>query len=74
MSDLRIIHSEVKTANTGKIIGAIVVALAVGAVGIYTIEIGMWNPQPQQAVPYKDLPSPGLPIATPAAPIVPPKS
>jgi hypothetical protein len=70
MDNLRGINTQVETGNAGKIIGALVVALAIGAVGAYTYETGMWKSSPRQIVPNRDLPSPGLPSAVPT--LVPP--
>jgi hypothetical protein len=68
MSDLRAIHiPTAETNNTGKIAGAIVVALGLCALGVYSYQAGMWNGPPKEPVPYSDLPSPGLPAtAAPA--------
>jgi hypothetical protein len=68
MSDLGAIHiSPSETNNTGKIVGAIIVALAVCALGVYGHQAGMWNSPPKEAVPYSDLPSPGVPVTKPPA-------
>ena len=63
MSDLRAIHaSGTGTNNTGKIAGAIIVALGVCAVALYGYHAGMWNASPREPVPYSDLPSTSLPV------------
>ena len=62
MNDLRTIYSDLRPNVIGKLIGAIVVAAAIVLVGFYTYDAGMWKSLPPQPVPYKDLPSPGLPV------------
>ena len=63
MSDLRLMHTEAGPGNTGKIIAATVVALVVGAVGVYTYDTGMWK---MPVVSDNDLPSPGPVLNVPA--------
>ncbi len=76
MSDMRgeLAPVEVKTGNTGKIIGATAIALVIGGIGAYTYAQGMWSqePAPQQVVSNSDLPSlPTLPSTPPALPPAP---
>ncbi len=61
MSDLRGYKPDMETGSAGKIIGALVVALVIGAVGAYTYEMGIWKSPPRQVVASKDLPSPTPP-------------
>lgn len=63
MSDLRgnSVPGEIKFGATGKIVGAIVVAIGVSAVGVYTYETA--PSQPKHVVSANSLPSPVLPPA-----------
>lgn len=63
MSDLRGNSApvEVKFGTAGKIIGAIVVLIGIGAVGTYTYETAPSHPK--QVVSANNLPSPMLPPA-----------
>lgn len=52
MEDLRgTATPELETTNTPKIMGAVVVALGVGALGAYTLSAGIWNsPSPPRVI------------------------
>lgn len=72
MTDLRGVEpQEIETDNTGKIVGAVVIALAIGAVGAYSYGFGAsQSPQAKVAMitgPVKP-PSASLPLALLAAP------
>lgn len=41
-----------------RILVAVIFGLLIGAAGIYTYKIGMWDPKPQPIVPDHQLPSP----------------
>ena len=49
--------TSVKSKKT-RVIVAVVFALLLGAIGIYTYQIGMWDATPQPVVPDHRLPSP----------------
>jgi len=75
MSDLRgfATPEPIDPGNTGKILGAVFVALAVCAAGTYSYETGMWNSPEPARVASIDLPSasatpPPAQFAPPAAP------
>jgi hypothetical protein len=74
MSDLRgfTAPEPIETGNTGKIFGALAVALVVCAAGTYTYETGVWN-SPTVRVADNDLPSVPVMARAPAvlAPIQP---
>ena len=68
MSDLRgfAAPEPIEPGNTGKIFGAVVIALAVCAAGTYSYESGMWNsPQPMRVASI-NLPSVPALAPTPA--------
>lgn len=79
MSDLRgfTAPEPIETGNTGKIFGAVVIALAICAAGTYSYETGMWNSQPATLVADNELPSisttppapPAQPMLAPSAPV-----
>src|SRR5271169_4663925 len=71
MSDLRgfAAPEPVETGSTGKIFGAIVIALAICAAGTYSYETGMWNSPPPPRVADNELPS--IPTTPPAPPVQP---
>jgi len=76
MSDLRgfTAPEPIEMGNTGKIFGAIVIALAVCAAGTYSYETGMWNSQPATRVADNELPSISTtPPAPPAQPMIAPQ-
>jgi hypothetical protein len=50
---------------TGKLVAAIVVVLAFGALGYWTYEKGMWNTGLKHIVPNSQLPSPSPPVMPP---------
>jgi hypothetical protein len=53
--------SEGESGNTGKIVGAALVALMIGAAGAYTYATGMWNSPPKQVVASLVPPATSLP-------------
>ena len=59
MSDLRAFHmpDEIQPGPAGKIIGALVIIIALAVAGIYSYKTGMWNIPPLPLVPVSDLPS-----------------
>jgi hypothetical protein len=63
MRDLRLVHTEEYPGNIAKIIAAIAVALAIGVVGVYTYDIGLWK---TAIVSDNALPSPGPVLNVPA--------
>lgn len=63
MGDLRLAHYETNSGVTGKIIAAVIVALAIGAVGLYAYDEGMWR---APVVSDDNLPSPGPVLNVPA--------
>jgi hypothetical protein len=69
MSDLRGNNTppEMSLGSTGKIVGALIVVLAVGAAGAYSYKTGVWTLPPRQKVADSQLPSPSPP-ALPTAP------
>lgn len=70
MHDLRGMNvPELETSNGGKIAGAVLVALLIGAAATYTFSTGMWNTQTPQAVAFK-YPPPARAFA-PVTPVVP---
>ena len=70
MHDLRGMNvPELETSNGGKIAGAVLVALVIGAAATYTFSVGMWNTQTPQAVAFK-YPPPVRAFA-PVTPVVP---
>jgi hypothetical protein len=71
MSDLRgnAAPGHVEFGVTGKIVGAIIVLAALGAVGAYIYETR--PKQPHQVVSLNELPSPTLPRPAPAQPLPP---
>ena len=73
MSDLRGPKTHVELGNAGKIVGAVVIAIAVGVVGVYSYEAGMWKSLPKEVVTSEELPSPG-PLPRFVRGMTPPKS
>jgi hypothetical protein len=68
MTDIRgISPREIETDNTGKIVGAVVIALAIGATGAYTYEIGLRQSPPMKIATTTGFLSPALPRVAPAA-------
>ena len=62
MRTLRDFHTAVpKSGNASKIIGAAVLAAAVGGIIVYGYEVGYWTPQPRSIVTDSELPSPTPP-------------
>ena len=78
MSDLRGYNArEVEVGiNTNKIIGAIVVATAIGAIGTYSYATGMWDSPPVQTmaprVASNNVPSPPIPTVQQRQTVIPP--
>jgi hypothetical protein len=59
--------------HTARIVGAVVIVLALASAGAYSFETGMWHSGPKRAVPMSQLPSPTPPqTATQAVPALPP--
>jgi hypothetical protein len=68
---------DLEPANTGKILGAVIVALAIGVAGAYAYESGIFQSSPKSAVSSSALPSPTPPVhvlsrVTPQPTVVPP--
>ncbi len=59
MSDLRAIHQNIETNSSGRFIAAILILVAIGGLGAYSYEAGMWRSPPAQIVPDSALPAPG---------------
>jgi len=67
MSDIRLYAPEIdEGSGTNKIVAAVIVAVAIGAVGIYSYAAGMWNAPPVQTastrVATNDVPPPPPPM------------
>src|SRR5258706_10029192 len=70
MEDLRgTATPEIETSNTPKIMGAVLVVLAIGALGGYTLSSGLWNsPAPREMASREPVP---VKITGPVAPVAP---
>jgi len=70
MEDLRgNATAEIETSNTPKLMGAVLVVLAVGALGGYTLSSGLWNsPSPREMASREPVP---VKITGPVTPIAP---